>query len=185
MDVTKEVLERLNIKRAILFERTQGVGYTTDFEGSFYITPTLKPEDRKYLVAFANTRRMKRNLGPVYGVEGEFYVEGTGFAGQDEDLNIIDYNRPPSTQPGLWCQWEPNEDGTTFGWNGTEKFYNYVEWLAYLISNIFIPRGYTLNGEVEWIGEDSNDFGKIQVVGNAIRVAEGMKSYEKWKDIPL
>ncbi len=39
-------------------------------------------------------------------------------------------------------------------WNGAEKFYNYVEWLQYLIDKILAPRGYTLNGECQWFGEN-------------------------------
>lgn len=160
------------------------MGYTTTFDGAFKITPTLKPEDREFLYKLSQTRRIKRNLGPAFGVEGEFYVDGTGFMGQDyDDLNIIDSNSPPSTQPGLWCHWAPNDEGTALAWDETEKFYAYTEWLAYLISNIFIPKDYILDGEVEYQGEDTNDFGKIQIVKNEIRLSEGIKKYKKYRII--
>jgi len=144
------------------------MGYTTNFNGSFNITPALSPDDHSFLTKFSETRRMARNVGTEYGVQGEFYVGAEGIYGQDDDATVIDYNRPPSTQPGLWCQWIPNEDGTILEWDGGEKFYSYVEWLEYLINSILAPRGYTLNGQCEWQGEESDDFGKIVVVNNVV-----------------
>jgi len=144
------------------------MGYTTDFEGGFEITPKLKEEDHTFLTKFAETRRMKRKLGPEYGVEGEFYVDGDGFMGQADDDTVIDHNMPPRTQPGLWCQWIPNEEGNVLEWDGGEKFYHYVEWLKYLIDKILEPRGYKLNGQVRWNGEDSTDMGTIIVVDNDV-----------------
>lgn len=144
------------------------MGYTTDFEGSFKVTPTLRNEDKLYLKKFAETRRMARNLPEEYGIEGEFYVEGSGWAGQDFEPTVIDYNTPPSTQPGLWCQWIPNRSGTKIGWDGGEKFYNYVEWIEYLIDNILHPRGYTLNGVVKWYGEERTDTGTITIKDNIV-----------------
>lgn len=153
------------------------MGYTTDFDGGFNITPILSDKDKEFLIKLAETRRMIRNVGSEYGVEGEFYVDGTGFAGQDRDDTIVDYNMPPSTQPGLWCQWIPTDDGSELVWDGGEKFYNYVEWLQYLIDKILAPRGYSLNGECEWFGEDSGDFGKIVVENNIVRVKIGRRVY--------
>jgi hypothetical protein len=141
------------------------MGYSTDFFGVFNVTPKLKQEDNEFLTKLAQTRRMKRDvtkLPPGYwGVEGEFYVDGEGDYGQTKDASVIDYNTPPSTQPGLWLQWIPSDDGETIQWDGGEKFYNYVEWLEYLIEMILSPRGYVLNGEVEWQGEETDDRGKI------------------------
>lgn len=149
------------------------MGYTTDFEGRFKLNRKLKKKDQEFLTKFAETRRMARNVGPEFGVEGEFYVDGKGFAGQDSDETILDYNRPPRTQPGLWCQWVPSEDGQFLQWDGSEKFYNYVEWLKYLIDKILAPRGYKLNGVVGWQGEDRGDIGKIEVVDNVVRTLRG------------
>lgn len=116
---------------------------------------------------------MARNVGPEYGVEGEFFVDGKGWAGQDSDDTIIDYNRPPKTQPGLWCQWVPTKDGKFIEWDGSEKFYEYVEWLKYLIAKVLAPRGYILNGEVEWQGEDNSDRGIIVVKNNVVSKRRG------------
>lgn len=73
-------------------------------------------------------------------------------------------------QPGLWCQWVPNEDGTAIVWDEGEKFYEYVAWIEYLINHFLAPWGYKLNGEVRWVGEDSSDRGIILVVDNVVKV---------------
>lgn len=70
--------------------------------------------------------------------------------------------------PGFWCDWVPNGDGTALEWNGSEKFYDYVDWLRYLIDNFFRPRGITLDGTVHYDGEDDGDSGTITVRGYSI-----------------
>lgn len=37
------------------------MGYTTEFEGSFDITPSVSSKHVKYINKFSDTRRMKRN----------------------------------------------------------------------------------------------------------------------------
>ena len=172
------------------------MGYTTDFVGRFKFDKPLAPEHLAYLLKFNRTRRMKRDEGmtatrpdpireatglPV-GFEGEYFVGEGGFAGQCEDdipydqrkqvCGITDYNKAPADQPGLWCQWVPNEEGTALQHDDGEKFYDYVEWLNYIIENFVRPWGYTLNGEVHWQGEDSEDRGTIYVVGNHVTSGE-------------
>jgi len=160
------------------------MGYHTEFWGSLDITPNLEPEQVRYLQAFNHSRRMKRDpevlaakvlnadplVGGSFGIDGEFYVGGAedGNMGQDRDDSILDYNEPPRTQPGLWCQWTVTDDGTTLEWDGGEKFYDYIEWLAYLIENFFVPWGRKLNGTIDWDGEESDDRGKIVVNDNHI-----------------
>lgn len=191
------------------------MGYTTDFFGAFSVTPTLTPEHRAYLVAFASTRRMKRDaaiaatlpdpvreaVGLPIGTDGGYYVGSAGNNhGQDHDESIIEYNEAPGmpvyhggmdgfsnggyqafveaqdaarkagAQPGLWCQWVPNEDGTTIEWDEGEKFYEYVDWIRYLIVNFLEPWGYHLEGDVEWQGEEHDDRGVIRIHDNAISI---------------
>jgi hypothetical protein len=155
------------------------MGYTTDFSGQLKFNKQLSLDDHTFLTKLADTRRMARNVDPKYGVEGEFYVEGGGSFGQAGEPNVIDSNRPPETQPGLWLQWRPTEDGWYLEWDGGEKFYNYVEWLRYLIEKILSPRGYVLNGEIEWFGEDLDDRGKIAVKDNTITTFKGEIVYKE------
>lgn len=153
------------------------MGYTTDFRGDFILDRPLKPQEKKYLEMFSDSRRIARditslthlptyqhtNVGLTLGTEGEFYVE-------DDSIGITNYNVSPSTQPGLWCQWIPNEDGTSIEWSGTEKFHDYVTWIEYIITNFLLPWGYTLNGKVWWKGEDVKDRGTITIKDNVVKV---------------
>lgn len=124
----------------------------------------------------------KLDPAEVYGVNGEFYV------GDNERLGVIDFNCSPGQkkygdkieggQPGLWCKWFINEDGD-LEWNGQEKFYDYIEWLQYLIDNFFNDWGVLLNGEIEWQGEDMSDRGKIVVTDSVMETYE--VTYKKKK----
>lgn len=144
------------------------MGYTTDFNGEFALNTPLKPKMKKYLELLNSTRRMSRNVESGYGTEGEFYVFGEGFMGQGNESNVINHNAPPKTQPGLWCQWTPNEDGTAIVWDEAEKFYEYTTWLVYIITKILAPNGYVLNGVVEYRGEERDDNGIIEVKDNVV-----------------
>ena len=159
------------------------MGYTTDFEGRFELDHELTDELYEYLSTFAEVRHIKRNnekikeLFPDWqehclcmglGVDGEYFVRDDGDFGQSRDDSIINYNMPSDSQPGLWCQWIPTPDKKHIEWNGGEKFYNYIEWLDYIIVNFLEPNNYLLNGEVKWQGESSNDYGIIIVTNNEI-----------------
>lgn len=151
------------------------MGYTTDFQGQFDLDPALSEEQIAYLLNFSDSRRMKRdvskletNFGPcknimgTYGKEGEFYVDDI------EDNSVIEANYPPKTQPGSWCQWIPTEGGQELIWDGQEKFYDYVEWLEYLIKSFFDPWNIKVSGIVRWQGEEFSDRGKITVKDNKV-----------------
>lgn len=155
------------------------MGYSTDLYGTLKLNKQLSHDDFQFLKKLAGTRRMARRVDPSYGVEGEFYVDGSGMMGQGHDDNIIDYNTPPKTQPGLWCQWVPTDDGWGLEWDGGEKFYNFVEWLEYLIEKVLEPKGYVVNGTVDWYGEDRGDMGKIIVTDNKVTTQLGKITYEE------
>jgi hypothetical protein len=203
------------------------MGYSTDFYGSLSLSKPVTAKQKAYLDKLAETRRMQRdpqklmeihkgkhgypfakdktNPDEVYGFKGEYFVGAGGFAGQDSDGSVIDYNSASGEigwedykgdwdlrnelqktlnadkikQPGLWLQWELNEDGTELAWNGSEKFYNYIEWLQYLIQHFFEPWGIKLNGEIEWVGEDSSDRGKIVVHDNEITIYDAVSKYQE------
>jgi len=169
------------------------MGYTTDFEGAFKFKKPLIAKMQKYLKMFNETRRMKRKQDEVFGTEGEFFVFGSGDYGQGHDKDIVDHNTPPKTQPGLWCQWTPSDDGTELEWDGGEKFYYYTDWLFYLVNKIIKPNGYVLNGEVTYSGEEQGDTGDITIEDNVIFVdghmfEEPIKSvtnYDTWKTTQL
>lgn len=156
----------------------------TEFRGRFLLNKPFTDEQAAYLTRFAETRRMKRNIKiaskfpdplrdavnlPI-GTEAEFFVGGEGDFGDKIDESVLDHNYPPLTQPGLWCQWVPSATMDGIEWDGGEKFYNYVEWIRYIIKNFLIPWGLVLNGSVKWRGEDFDDTGTIVVENNKVSV---------------
>jgi len=144
------------------------MGYTTIFKNKFNLNKPLDDVTFNFLKKLNATRRMARNVDAKYGVEGEFYVDGTGLSGQGSESNIINFNGEPKTQPGLWCKWIPTEDRMHIEWDGGEKFYNYIEWMEYLISKVLAPRGYIVNGNVAWRGEDFDDTGVLEINDNMV-----------------
>lgn len=80
--------------------------------------------------------------------------------------------------PSHYCQWKPSSDGWSIEWDEVEKFYSYVEWIEWLIKNWFAPKGYILNGEVEWEGEEQGDVGKIIIKDNVVTTKTGKIVYE-------
>ena len=164
------------------------MGYTTKFYGDFSISPEISAKHHDYINEFNRTRRMIRdniceNYPDIYrtnvelpiGPDDCYFVGGKEDFGQAKDDSIIDYNKEPSGQPGLWCQWKIV--GNRLKWDGIEKFYHYVEWLEYLIEHFFKHWGYTLNGEVLWEGEWREDMGKIIVKDNVVEIKKAKISY--------
>ena len=172
------------------------MGYTTSFNGQFVIDKPVDDETYNLLHGLASTRRMKRDIrqlgrrvyvGKVkrvtkeiaeqwkkeFGEEGEFWVGDSQDSGQGHTQDIVDYNTPPKTQPGLLCSWGIQEDRQTIEWDGSEKFYKYVEWIKYLVEKVLAPRGYKLNGVVTWQGKDDEDAGQIEIANNVVS--------EKWR----
>ena len=182
------------------------MGYTTDFTGSFTLDKPLTPEHRAYLEAFAGTRRMARKVsktekfpdpvriaaGLPIGPQGAYFVGADAvedpasqpsfgsFRGQKHTSDILDYNRPPQGQPGLWCQWVPSEEGeeAAIEWDGNEKFYDYIAWIKYLIDHFLKPWGYVLNGCVDWQGEESDDMGRIEITDNVVKTGKAIVTYD-------
>ncbi len=160
------------------------MGYTTEFEGVVTIDPPLNEKEVEYLNKFSETRRMVRRNGP-------YYIGGKGDFGQAREEDVIDYNKPPDGQPGLWCQWVASNDGTTIEWDFGEKFYHAAAWMEYIIEHFFgsdpiakqdnehfdFLQGHTINGTIEAIGEERDDLWKIVVTDNKVEVLKGTVTY--------
>lgn len=154
------------------------MGYTTEFEGHFDIKPAPSPEIAEYVNRFSQTRHMKRDVEAVkrldpdwekhcldgdLGPEGLWYIPDNGrfMLEHLDDGSVTDCNVPPAGAPGLWCQWIL-ENGKLV-WDGGEKFYEYDRWLGLLVKGVFEPRGYTVEGDVQFRGEDFDDMGILSV----------------------
>lgn len=167
------------------------MGYNTDFSGEVNIVPPLNSAEIAYLLKFNGTRRMNCAQGP-------YYVERGGDYGQDYNDGVLDFNNPPAGQPGLWCQWIPNEDGTALVWDENEKFYESVEWMRYLVEHFLKPGaivlesisvedfgldGFTfdhvLNGEIYAQGEDHDDQWRLVVKDNIVKRQQGVTVYDE------
>ena len=102
------------------------MGYTTEFAGAFEFDRPVDEKLKNYVNRFSDTRRMSRNVEKIkeiypnwknlcfngeLGIEGEYFTVDDNDFGQTYDDSIINFNMPPQTQPGLWCQWIISDDG--------------------------------------------------------------------------
>ena len=140
------------------------MGYTTTFGGAFIIEPPLNEDEVKYLQAFNATRRMKRT-------KGQYYVDGTGFKGQDHGGDVLEYNTPPDGQPTLWCQWTVSDDGTRIMWDEGEKAYQMEDWLRYIIDHFLRPGAVTSNISVQLNHRQLRQFTYDHVVSGTVTAA--------------
>ena len=167
------------------------MGYNTCFSGTLKFNKNVTWELREYINKFSATRRMKRDVVKIkrafsnwqelcfngeLGEDGEYFIgdDSIVYFGRDKDDSIVNHNIAPGSQPGLWCQWIINNNGE-LEWDGSEKFYDYETWLVYLIDNFFKPLGYVLNGDIEWQGDEYDDFGTIHVVDNVVTMEYGIR----------
>ena len=165
------------------------MGYTTDFSGCFNTNKPVENWFMNYINRFNDTRHMQRDVEEIkrsypnwkdlcfkgnLGKDGEYFIGGEGnILTNFDDHSIVNYNYPGNC-PGLWCQWQM-DDNETISWDECEKFYEYIDWLEYLIENFFKPEGYIVNGSVEWQGEDADDFGTIEVIDNVVKTKYGIR----------
>ena len=88
------------------------MGYTTDFDGALEFNKPVEDWLVEYVNKFSATRRMKRDnekikeLFPNWeqmcfmgnlGVDGEYFIGGLGFMGQDFDVSVINCPFSPVT----------------------------------------------------------------------------------------
>lgn len=113
-------------------------------------------------------------MGYTTDFEGAFEFSRTLTLEEVNTLNEFagkrhgDNARPHLGMPGFYCQWVPTDDGKHLEWDGSEKFYQYVDWLKYLDGKFFRKWGVQINGEVFWHGEESDDVGVIKAVDSQI-----------------
>ena len=154
------------------------MGCSTYFKSGFTFDEPVSEEFKNYINKFSNTRRMMRSKNKIKEIypdweeqcfNGELGLHGEYFVGGSDrmDASVIDYNKPSANQPGLWCQWIITDDCKQLIWDGNEKFYNFKDWLVYLIKNFILPSGYKLNGEVFWY-DDYGATGTIFVDNNKV-----------------
>jgi hypothetical protein len=161
------------------------MAYRTTFSGVFVLDRALAPHHLAYLDAFARHAHPRRDAylaeaepdplriaaGLPVGPEGAF-VLGLGHDVENEDPSVIDPDAPASGVPTLRCHWVPTDDGRGMQWDGDAAFYDYVEWLTYVIGQLLAPWGYQLHGEITWLGESEDDRGTLRVTDNRVVVLD-------------
>lgn len=178
-------------------------------EHSAYLAKFAETRRMKRDAAIAETLAdpVRLAVGLPIGHEGAYFVGGCDDHG-NYDASVIDGNQSaglPShgkgldfrewsrqkeaainagnAQPGLWCQWVPNVDGSEIEWDGGEKFTEYEEWLNYIIRHFLAPWGYQLNGEMGWSGDESEDHGVLYVRDNVVEAVMDSNPGPSWNRI--
>lgn len=151
------------------------------FIGHINISPPLNAQEKEYFKKFSETRRMDRKKGP-------YYVNGGNNPNDINNDDVLDYNKAPQSQPGLWCKWVNTEDGSKLVWNGYKKFYAPKEWLEYIIIHFLgnepvaklvhpeyfnFLEGHILNGIVT-IQENDNNYWFIVVKNNKVFINDSL-----------
>jgi len=114
----------------------------------------------KFLQQLSSTPRFTLNVDAKYGVEGEFYTVPA--------LHYTPSTNSPRTQPDIHCYWKPSVDGKYIRWNGNEDFEHPVEWIEWIISKVLSPRGYIVNGHINYKYDNSVRGYQLSVVNNAV-----------------
>lgn len=113
------------------------MGYTTKFQGSVQLDRKLTLKEAKFF------------LGMMYNEE------------MTVEQMVENYDISSKLQRS-YLQWAPGEDLQSFVWNQEEKFYEYVEWLQFVVDRLKeIDVG--VSGQITWSGEDTGDTGVITI----------------------
>lgn len=144
------------------------MGYTTYFSGEFELDRQLSTEDKAAfdrLLADINIRQE--------WIRHEKW-------GRDEPSTPNPKDLP---EFGMLesIGWEMDEDGSCLYYHW-ERECDSESWLNYLLDHFFIPRGYKLNGFVDWEGDGYEDFGYYNLDDNKLEVWEGFRTYRKYGD---
>jgi hypothetical protein len=148
------------------------MGYSTTFTGHLDLSTPLNDHQQKFLDYFVNCRqciyKQLHDNHPIFEMikncnlpmKKEYLVSDN-----DHDVKLFNDH---TGKPSLNCDWivEDNQ----LKWNENEKFYNYLEWLQYLIDNFFNVWNIKLNGIMDYKGEDLGDCGTIVVNDSIITI---------------
>ena len=156
------------------------MGSAISRSGQFTVSPPLTEEHAAYLHRFNQTRRMKRDstlvtampdrnreaVGLPVGRQGGYFVGAAADDSSYREPSVVDANKPPSGQPGLWCPWAPTKDRTGIQLAGLPSNAK-GQWLRYIIDHFLKPWGYTVDGLVLW--EDEYASGRVKAYKNIVK----------------
>jgi hypothetical protein len=128
------------------------MGYDVYYNGEVTVTPPLTEADATVLRAAANREDTEKTRAIFAAIA----------ASQKPDL------------PGYTGLLEVSEDRGFILPEEDESRHGFRLWLRLLIDHYLAPRGYVLNGEVTWEGEDRDDSGTIFVKDNQVEAVEDL-----------
>jgi len=100
--------------------------YPTRYEGQLTIEPPLNNQEVKALTDFFHSRRIRTTGGPL---------DCRTLDGGHQD--VLDYNKPPEGQPGLYCDLEVTEAGDVLRWDrSSETGPDLDKWIVYVIDHL-------------------------------------------------
>lgn len=105
-------------------------------------------------------------MGYTTRFDGQFTFDADPTVSVVRDINALQSMDSPEGAPSSYCQWVVSEDLRGIKWDGGEKFYEYADWLQWIIDNILKPANLSIRGSVHWRGEDATDSGHIVVEGD-------------------
>ena len=126
------------------------MGYKTYYSGEIAVSPTLTEADAAVVRAVAAGQRSEQTQAVFAAIAASPEPDlpwYTGLLAISEDRNLI----------------LPEEDESRPGFG---------MWLRLLLAHFLFARGYVLNGQVSWEGEDPDDRGILFVKDNGIEIVE-------------
>ncbi|MEO6892250.1 MAG: hypothetical protein ABI324_24970 [Ktedonobacteraceae bacterium] len=168
------------------------MGYYTEFTGTFKFEKPLAGRHLAYLQGFNETNHYHWNpellqneldpfreaVGLPLGEHGCYFTGNHTTRGHDDQAWRYWKDHPAKLgeqcpgKPYFRCGWRPGDDGTEL-LADLDKFYDYVEWLQYLLDHFIVPWDYVLCGIVTWKGQDEEDIGTIIVSYNVLVELKG------------
>ncbi len=148
------------------------MGSTTTFKGTFQLNRPLTEAQRAYLDAFNEIGHYVHDEADIPEIDDPIR-EAVGLPPGPGGAYVVgqegNFRRgQPKGQPGNYCQWVPTKDGAGIEWDGGEKFYDWPEWLTYIVDHFLKPWDLTLNGRVAYHGEDVGDAGYLVCKDNVV-----------------
>lgn len=112
-----------------------------------------------YNTKFSGSLKLSRKLS---------LAEAKEFLEANENPDSID----PSPGIRSYMQWVPSESLDAIVYDGNEKFYDYAQWLQWVLDQLQ-KMGVTAEGSIVWQGESTGDTGVLTVNANVLIVKKG------------
>ena len=128
------------------------MGYSIYYDGEFSVSPPLTEADADIVRAVVNGEHTSETLAIFAAIAASSEPDlpwHVGLLKVSEEKNLI-LPEEDESRPGL----------------GT--------WLRLLLQHFLSERGYVLDGEISWVGEDSDDRGMIFVRDSQIEVVDDL-----------